>query len=63
MMSKFSIAFLHVSSAPKSLNLVEIALPLEGKNCFSRSMSTLQISCRKYFVYSRDVLVAMVTTS
>ena len=61
MTSKFRIANLHVSSALKALNLLELALPLEGKYCFSCSISSLQTICRKYLVYSHDFLVAMVT--
>ena len=34
-MSNFRIVFLHVSSAQKALNLLEIAQPLERKYCFS----------------------------
>ena len=62
MTSKFCIVSLHVSSARKTLNLLEIAESLEKKNCFSSSISSLQTICRKDFVYSRDFLVAMVTT-
>ena len=62
MTSKFCIASLHVSSARKTLNLLEIAESLEKKYCFSSSISSLQTICRNDFVYSRDFLVVMVTT-
>ena len=61
MTPKFRIAFLYVSSAQKTLHLLEIGKQLEIKYCFSSNISSLQTICRKYFVNSRDLVVAMVT--
>ena len=59
--AKFRIAFLYVSSAQETLHLLDIALQLEIKYCFSSNVLSLQTICRKYFVNVRDLVVAMVT--
>ena len=61
MTPKFHIAFLNISSAQKTLHLLEIAKQLEIKYCFSSNISSLQTICRKYFVNACDLVVAMVT--
>ena len=61
MTSKFRVAFLYVSSAWKTLNLLEIAKQFERKYCFSSNISFLQTSSRNNLVYSREFVVAMVT--
>ena len=61
MTPKFRIAFLYISSAQKTLHLLEIAKQLEIKYCFSSNISSLKTICRKYFVNGRDLVVAMVT--
>ena len=61
-MPKLGMAFLHVKTAQKSLHWLEIAYLWERGYCFSSSISTLHIICRKYFITSLDLEVAMVTT-